>query len=353
MTCPYALNGRRRHILGEAALTAYIIRRILGLFPVLFGVTVIVFLLIRLIPGDPAVTMLGDRARLEDVERVRELLGLNDPLHIQFLKYIEQLLRGDLGQSIINRTDITFELAYRLPATIEMITGAMIIGVLVGVSVGVVSAVRRNSWFDILGMIGALLGVSMPIFWLALILIYALSVDAKILPPSGRIDATIYVPRRTGFILLDTLLIGDLSAFFNAMWHMIMPSFVLSTVIMPGLARITRASMLEVLRQDYVRTARAKGLAEKVVVVGHALKNALLPVVTVIGGWLAGLLGGAILTETVFSWPGMGLWAYRGIQGRDYPVVQGSVLVSATIYVFVNLAVDILYAYIDPRIHYN
>jgi len=334
-------------------LTAYIIRRILGLFPVLFGVTVIVFLLIRLIPGDPAITMLGDRASVEDIERVRELLGLNDPLHIQFLRYMGRLLQGDLGQSIINRTDITFELAYRLPATIEMITGAMIIGVLVGVSVGVVSAVRRNSWFDIVGMIGALLGVSMPIFWLALILIYALSVDAKILPPSGRIDAQIYVPRQTGFILLDTLLIGDLSAFFNALWHMILPSFVLSTVIMPGLARITRASMLEVLRQDYVRTARAKGLAEKVVVVGHALKNALLPVVTVIGGWLAGLLGGAILTETVFSWPGMGLWAYRGIQGRDYPVVQGSVLVSATIYVFVNLAVDILYAYIDPRIHYN
>jgi peptide/nickel transport system permease protein len=334
-------------------LTAYIIRRILGLFPVLFGVTVIVFLLIRLIPGDPAITMLGDRASVEDVERVRELLGLNDPLHVQFLKYMGRLLQGDLGQSIINRTDITFELAYRLPATIEMITGAMIIGVLVGVAVGVVSAVRRNSWFDILGMIGALVGVSMPIFWLALILIYALSVDAKILPPSGRIDAQIYVPRRSGFILLDTLLMGDLSAFFNALWHMIMPSFVLSTVIMPGLARITRASMLEVLRQDYVRTARAKGLAEKVVVVGHALKNALLPVITVIGGWLAGLLGGAILTETVFSWPGMGLWAYRGIQGRDYPVVQGSVLVSATIYVFVNLAVDILYAYIDPRIHYN
>jgi len=334
-------------------LTAYIVRRILGLFPVLFGVTVIVFLLIRLIPGDPAITMLGDRASVEAIERVREQLGLNDPLHVQFLKYMGQLLQGDLGQSIINRTDITFELAYRLPATIEMIAGALIIGVLAGVSIGVVSAIRRNSWFDVLGMIGALLGVSMPIFWLALILIYALSVDTNILPPSARIDAQIYVQRRTGFILLDTLLMGDFSAFVNALWHMIMPSFVLSTVIMPGLARITRASMLEVLRQDYVRTAWAKGLAEKTVVVRHALKNALLPIVTVIGGWLAGLLGGAILTETVFSWPGMGLWAYRGIQGRDYPVVQGSVLVSAAIYVFVNLAVDILYAFIDPRIRYD
>jgi peptide/nickel transport system permease protein len=317
------------------------------------GVTVIVFLLIRLIPGDPAITMLGDRASVEDIERVRELLGLNDPLHLQLLKYLGQVFQGDLGQSIINRTDITFELAYRLPATIEMISGAMIIGVLVGITVGVISAIRRNSWFDIVGMIGALVGVSMPIFWLALILIYALSVDTRILPPSARIDVQMYVPRRTGFILIDSLLIGDFTAFMNAIWHMIMPSFVLSTVIMPGLARITRASMLEVLRQDYVRTAWAKGLAERAVVIRHALKNALLPIVTVIGGWLAGLLGGAILTETVFSWPGMGLWAYRGIQGRDYPVVQGSVLVSATIYVFVNLAVDVLYAFIDPRIRYD
>jgi len=334
-------------------LTAYIIRRVLGLFPVLFGVTVIVFFLIRLIPGDPALVMLGDRAKAEDVERARELLGLNEPLHVQFLKYMGQLLQGDLGQSIINRTDITFELAYRLPATIEMITGSMIIGVLAGVSIGVISAIRRNSWFDILGMIGALLGVSMPIFWLALILIYALAVDNKILPPSGRIDVQMYVQRRTGFILLDTLLMGDLSAFFNAVWHMIMPSFVLSTVIMPGLARITRASMLEVLRQDYVRTAWAKGANERIVVVRHALKNALLPIITVIGGWLAGLLGGAILTETVFSWPGMGTWVYRAIQGRDYPIVQGSVLVSAIIYVFVNLVVDVLYAFIDPRIRYD
>jgi peptide/nickel transport system permease protein len=334
-------------------LTAYIIRRVLGLIPVLLGVTILVFSLIRMIPGDPAIVMLGDKASAESVERLREQLGLNEPLHIQFIKYMGNLLRGDLGQSIMNRTDITFDLAYRLPATIEMITGALAIGVTIGVTIGVVSAIRRNSWFDILGMIGALVGVSMPIFWLALILIYALAVNRKILPPSGRIDAQIYVARKTGFILADTLLMGDLSAFVNALWHMIMPSFVLSTVIMPGLARITRASMLEVLRQDYVRTAWAKGLAEKVVVARHALKNALLPVVTVIGGWLGGLLGGAILTETVFSWPGMGTWAYRSILSRDYPVVQGSVLVSAVIYVFVNLAVDILYAFIDPRIRYD
>jgi peptide/nickel transport system permease protein len=334
-------------------LTTYIIRRILGLIPVLLGITILVFFLIRLIPGDPALVMLGDKAKAEDVERLREQLGLNEPLLIQYFKYMAQLLRGDLGESIINRTDLTFELAYRLPATIEMITGALIIGVTVGITIGVISAIRRNSWFDIVGMIGALLGVSMPIFWLALILIYALAVNHKILPPSARLDAQIYVDRRTGFMLIDTLLMGDFAAFANALWHMIMPSAVLSTVIMPGLARITRASMLEVLQQDYVRTAWAKGLAQRAVVVRHALANALLPIITVVGGWLAGLMGGAILTETVFSWPGMGTWAYRAILARDYPVVQGTVLVSATIYVFVNLAVDVLYALIDPRIRYD
>jgi len=347
------LNGAGGPKEGVISLTRYIIRRIIGLIPVLLGITILVFFLIRLIPGDPALIMLGERARPDDVARVREQLGLNEPIHIQYFRYMGQLLRGDLGQSIINRTDVTFELAYRLPATIEMVTGALIFGSVVGITIGVISAVRRNSLFDIAGMIGALLGVSMPIFWLALILIYALAVNNKILPPSGRIDVQLYVDRRTGFILIDTLLMGDIGAFFNALWHMILPSFVLSTVIMPGLARITRASMLEVLRQDYVRTAWAKGVEERVIVVRHALKNALLPIITVLGGWLAGLLGGAILTETVFSWPGMGTWAYRAIMARDYPIVQGSVLISATIYVFVNLGVDILYAFVGPRIRYE
>jgi peptide/nickel transport system permease protein len=334
-------------------LTNYIIRRILGLIPVLLGVSFLVFFLIRLIPGDPVVVMLGERARLEEVERVREELGLNKPLHLQYFSFMGQLLRGNLGKSIINHTEVVDELRYRLPATVEMVTVALVIGALVGVSVGVVSAVKRNSIFDIVGMIGALLGVSMPIFWLALILIYALAVNHKILPPSGRINVEIFVDRRTGFMLVDTLLMGDIQASLNVIWHLILPAVVLSTVIMPPLARITRACMLDVLNQDYVRTARAKGLAERVVVIKHAMKNALLPVITIIGGQLGGLLGGAILTETIFSWPGMGTWAYQAILGRDYPIVQASVLVSATIYVFVNLAVDILYAVLDPRIRYT
>ena len=334
-------------------MTTYIIRRILGLFPVLFGITLLVFFLIRMIPGDPAVVMLGERARAEDVARVREQLGLNRPLHEQYFQFMGQLLHGNLGQSIIHRTDVTFDLRYRLPATMEMVLWSMILGVTIGVTVGVVSAVKRNSIFDVVGMIGALLGVSLPIFWLALILIYAFAVNSKILPPSGRLDVTIFIDRPTGFILLDTLLSGNISYFFDAVWHLILPASVLSTVIMPPLARITRACMLDVLHQDYVRTARAKGLVERVVVVKHALKNALLPVITVIGGQLGGLLGGAILTETIFSWPGMGTWTYQAILARDYPIVQASVLVSATIFVFVNLIVDILYAVLDPRIRYT
>ncbi len=334
-------------------MTTYIIRRILGLFPVLFGITLLVFFLIRMIPGDPAVVMLGEKARAEDVARVREQLGLNQPLYQQYFLFMGQLFHGDLGTSIIHKTKVTFDLRSRLPATIEMVFFAMLIGVSVGTSIGVISAVKRNSVFDIVGMIGALLGVSMPIFWLALILIYELAVNNKILPPSARLDASIILDRRTGFILLDTLLAGNFNAFKNAVWHLILPACVLSTVIMPPLVRITRACMLDVLNQDYVRTARSKGLKEQVVIVKHALRNALLPVVTVIGGQLGGLLGGAILTETIFSWPGMGTWTYQAILARDYPIVQASVLVSATIYVFVNLAVDLLYTVLDPRVRYS
>jgi peptide/nickel transport system permease protein len=306
-----------------------------------------------MIPGDPAIIMLGDRASATDVERVREQLGLNEPLYTQYFNFMGQLLRGDLGKSIIHKTDVTFDLRQRLPATIEMIIWAMLIGVSVGVTIGVISAVKRNTIFDIAGMIGALLGVSMPIFWLALILIYALAVNNKILPPSGRLDADIFIDRHTGFVLIDTLWAGNFSAFRNAIWHLILPAFVLSTVIMPPLVRITRACMLDVLNQDYVRTARAKGLLEHVVIIKHALKNALLPVITVVGGQLGGLLGGAILTETIFSWPGMGTWTYQAILARDYPIVQASVLVSATIYVFVNLAVDLLYSVLDRRVRYS
>lgn len=334
-------------------LGQYVLRRLLALIPVLLGVSILVFSLIRLIPGDPVTVMLGERARPEDIERVREEMGFNRPIPIQYLEWMSRVLRGNLGISIINRTPVMSELKQRLPATIEMVIAAMFIGVTVGIGVGILSALKRNSWLDILSMLGALVGVSMPIYWLALVLIYALAVNRPIFPPSARLDVELTVVRRTGFMLIDTLWMGDFQLFLNAVWHLILPSAVLSTTIMPILARLTRSTMLEVLRQDYVRTARAKGLHERVVIIRHALKNALLPVVTVVGLQLGGLLGGALLTETIFSWPGMGLWTYRAILSRDYPIVQGAVLVSATIYVFVNLIVDISYAYLDPRIRYQ
>ncbi|MEZ4727695.1 MAG: ABC transporter permease [Caldilineaceae bacterium] len=334
-------------------MTQFIVRRLLSLIPVMLGVSIVVFALIRMIPGDPVIIMLGERARPEDIERVREEMGFNRPIYIQYFEWMGRILRGDLGTSIINRTEVMDELKYRLSATVEMILVGMLIGLVIGIGIGILSALRRNSWLDLVATVGALLGVSMPIYWLALILVYALAVNRQIFPPSARLDVNLDVVRRTGFMLIDTLLMGDIRLFLNALWHLVLPSTVLSTVVMPILARLTRASMLEVMRQDYVRTADAKGLQRRVVIIRHALKNALLPIVTVIGLQLGGLLGGALLTETIFSWPGMGLWTYRAILSRDYPIVQGAVLVSATIYVVVNLVVDISYAYLDPRIRYS
>ena len=334
-------------------MAQFIVRRLLALIPVLIGVSLVVFFLIRMIPGDPVIVMLGERANVQDVARVRREMGFDRPIYIQYVEWMGRVLRGDLGKSIIGYTPVMDELKQRLPGTIEMVVLGMFIGVVVGVSIGIISAIKQNSWIDIGAMFAALIGVSMPIYWLALMLIYALAVNRKILPPSSRLDAELMVDVRTGFMLIDTLLMRDLKLFANAVWHLILPSVVLSTVIMPILARLTRSSMLEVICQDYVRTARAKGLTDHIVIIRHALKNALLPVVTVIGLQLGGLLGGALLTETIFSWPGMGLWTYRAILARDYPIVQGAVLVSATIYVFVNLFVDISYAYLDPRIRYR
>ncbi|HRJ42222.1 MAG: ABC transporter permease [Caldilineaceae bacterium] len=334
-------------------MAQYIARRLISLIPVLLGVSIVVFSLIRMIPGDPVIIMLGEKASVEAIEELREEMGFNRPIPVQYVEWMGRILRGDFGKSIINRTSVIVDLRTRLAATIEMVVAGMILGVIIGITIGIVSALRRNTWLDVVSTFGVLLGVSMPIYWLALILIYALAVNRQIFPPSARLDVALSVDRHTGFMLIDTLLAGDPKLFWNAVWHLILPSAVLSTVIMPILARLTRASMLEVLQQDYVRTARAKGLASRVVVIRHALKNALLPIVTVLGLQLGGLLGGAILTETIFSWPGMGLWTYRAIQSRDYPIVQGAVLVSATIYVVVNLLVDISYAYLDPRIRYS
>lgn len=328
----------------------YILRRLLSLIPTLVAISFLSFVFVRLIPGDPAVIMLGERARKEDVEKYKEQMGLNQPIVVQYVRYIDQVFKGNFGNSIVNRVSVTSQLAYRLPATIEAIFGALMLGTLIGVAMGILAAIRRNTILDTLASLFALTGVSMPVFWLALILIYLFGVNLKILPPGARVDANINITPVTGFYLIDSLLMGRPDYFLNVLKHLVLPSFVLSLTVMPQIMRLTRASMLEVMRTDYIRTARAKGLGPRPVLLKHALRNAMLPVVTVIGLQIGGLLGGAILTETAFSWTGMGSWFFNAISGRDYPVIQTAIMFNAFIFIGVTLLVDISYAMIDPRI---
>jgi peptide/nickel transport system permease protein len=319
------------------------------------GITLLVFIFLHLIPGDPATILLGERATPEQVAALRERLGLNEPLPLQYLAFLGQLLRFDLGKSIISGIPIAQEIQVRWPATFELSLAAMVVAVLVGIPAGVFAAVRKNSWLDNLATMGSLLGVSMPVYWLGLLLIYLFAVNLNWLPPSGRlsVDAGLGFEPITGFYLLDALLQGNLRAFQDALAHLILPAIAVGTIPLAIIARITRSAMLEVLSQDYIRTARAKGVLERWVIFKHALKNALLPVMTIIGLEFGTLLGGAILTETIFSWPGIGSWIYEGILARDYPVVQGGVIVVAVTFVFVNLLVDLSYAFLDPRIQYE
>jgi peptide/nickel transport system permease protein len=331
----------------------YIVRRLISMIPTLFGVSVVVFLFIHLIPGDPASAMLRENAPAEVAERIRESLGLNKPLYEQYAIYLGKVLRGDLGRSLVTNNPVTDDLANRLPATAELSILAMLIATLVGIPAGIISAVRRNSIIDTASMFLSLTGVSMPIFWLGLMAIYLFAVELHWVPSGTRIGPDVQLTRITNFYLVDAILTGNLSALGDLLHHLILPSIVLATVPMALLARMTRSSMLEALNQDYVRTAHAKGLRARVVIVRHALKNALLPIITVIGLQVGGLLSGAILTETIFGWPGVGRWVYDSIQLRDYPVVQGVTLTIALIFVFVNLLVDLSYAFVDPRIHYQ
>jgi peptide/nickel transport system permease protein len=331
-------------------MLTYLARRTLSLLPVLIGISVVVFLLLRLTPGDPATIMLGERATPEKVAVLREQLGLNRPLWEQYAEFLGKIVRGDLGRSIISNNSVADELGNRLPATVELVFFSMIWGLVIGIPMGVIAALKRNTFIDIASMVVALLGVSIPIFWLGLMMIYLFGVWLKWLPPSGQIDLTIPFQHGTNFYLIDAIASGNGEAVSSVLRHLIMPSLVLATVTVPILARLTRSAMLEVLNQDYIRTARSKGLAEHLVIIRHALRNALLPVVTVIGIQIGGLLGGAILTETIFSWPGMGLWMYQAILNRDYPIVQAGVLVAAAIFVLTNLLVDLSYGILDPRI---
>lgn len=331
----------------------YIIRRLAMLIPVLLGVSLITFSLIHLIPGDPARSMLGEKASQQQLELLREEMGLNDPFIVQYGRFLGHIAQGDLGTSIQKKEDIASQLMEKLPATMELAIFAMILAVIIGVLAGVVAAIKQYSWFDNLSMTGALFGVSLPIFWLGLMMIWLFSVKFNILPPSGRLTAGVELNSITNFYLLDSILTGNWTAFKDAFSHLLMPGVALATIPMAIIARMTRSSMLEVMRQDYIRTANAKGLKKGLVVFQHALKNAFLPVLTVIGLQFGLLMGGAVLTETIFSWPGVGRYVYLAVLGRDYPIVQSAILVIAVIFVLVNLLTDLLYKYIDPRIKYN
>jgi len=327
----------------------------LGLVPVLFGISLLVFLFLKLIPGDPAQAILGERGSPEQLQALREKLGLNRPLHVQYLTFLRNVLTGDLGVSAVSTIPVAEELKRRWPATFELALSATLVAVALGIPLGILAAVRRNSLLDTLSMSLSLLGVSIPVFWLGLLLVYLFAVNLHWLPTGGRLSTDLALDFRpiTGFLVLDGLLSLKPQVVLDALRHLLLPALTLGTIPLAILTRITRGAMLEVLSQDYVRTARAKGLSERQVILKHALKNALLPVVTIVGLQFGTLLGGAILTETIFSWPGIGSYIYEGILNRDYPVVQAGVLVVATAFVLVNLLVDLSYALLDPRIQYR
>ena len=334
-------------------MTSYIIRRLLSLIPTLLGVSIIVFLFLRMIPGDPALALAGEHATDANVERIREEFGLNKPLYEQYLTYMGKVLRGDLGRSVFNKRYVTDELRARFPATLELSVCALIVAMIVGLPAGIISATKRNSIFDNAAMVGSLLGISMPIFWLGLMLNWFFAVRLGWLPSVTRLDSSIELHRITNLIIVDSLLTGNAEALLNGIKHLILPSVALGTIPMAIIARMTRSAMLEVLEQDYVRTARAKGLAERVVTFKHALKNAMLPVITILGLQVGLLLSGAVLTETIFAWPGIGRWLYLSILARDYPIVQGMALFITFLFLMVNLLVDLSYALVDPRIRYG
>jgi ABC-type dipeptide/oligopeptide/nickel transport system permease component len=328
----------------------YVLRRLALLVPTLLGMSLLTFSLIHLVPGDPATVMLGERATPEAVAALRTELGLDRPLWVQYGRFLAGLATGDLGRSLKTREKIGIEMADRFPATFELALAAILFAAVLGVFAGIVAARWRRSFFDVFVMAGSLAGVSMPIFWLGLLVLLLFSAQLGWLPLGGRIGSAFAVPRLTGFLLVDTLAAGDVRAFVDVCRHLVLPAFVLGTIPLAVIARMTRAAVLDVLTQDYVRTAWAKGLSEARVLLVHVLRNALIPTITVIGLQFGYLLGGAIITETIFSWPGVGRWLVLAVSARDFRAVQGGVLLLATVFVLVNLVVDLLYAVIDPRV---
>ena len=337
-----------------AAVLSLLLKKLATLLPTLLGVTLVAFALIRLIPGDPIEIMVGER-RLDPAAHaaLMKQLGLDQPLPVQYLRYVGQLLKGDLGNSLVTREPVAAQFRVLFPATIELAGTALLLALVLGLALGIAAALKRGSFFDQAVMTVATVGNSMPVFWWGLILIMFFSVGLQWTPVSGRVGIEFDVPFVTGFMLIDSALANlngeEPGAFVSALLHLVLPAVVLGTIPMAVIARMTRSSMLEVLREDYMRTARAKGLSPARVVLVHGLRNALIPVVTVLGLQVGSLLGGAVLTETIFSWPGIGKWLIDAIGRRDYPVVQAGILISALIFIAVNLVVDLLYGVLNPR----
>ncbi|MGH7834025.1 MAG: ABC transporter permease [Candidatus Binatia bacterium] len=325
-------------------------RRFIGAIPVLFGISFLVFLLMHLAPGDPISLLLGDDATQEEIERTRREWGLDKPILIQYAEFISRAVRGDFGRSLKFGEPVVKLVLERLPATIELALASLFVALIISIPIGVYSAIKHDSIFDHAGMSLALIGVSLPNFWLGIMLIYFLGGQLNLLPVAGRIDYGIQVQPITRLYLVDSLLTGNLPAFWSAFKHILMPAVTLGTSLAAIVTRITRSSILEVMRQDYITTARAKGLSEQSVIWRHILRNAMITIVTILGLQLGALLNGSVITETVFSYPGIGDLLIQAISLRDYKLAQGLILFFAVMYFTVNLLVDVLYTFVDPRI---
>jgi peptide/nickel transport system permease protein len=328
----------------------FVVRRLLLLVPILIGLSILVFAWIHALPGSPAESLLGEHATPEAVAQIRHQYGLDKPIYVQYWDYLQTLGAGDFGTSIATTRPVTYELEHRFPATIELALSAMVLAIAFGIPLGFFAAKKYGSWFDRSSLVVSLIGISIPIFFLGLILKYIFAVRLHWLPSVGREDVLAVRPHPTNFYLLDAVLNGDPGALWDTIKHLILPAIALATIPLAIVARITRASVLDVQNEDYVRTARAKGLRPRTVDRRHVMRNALLPVSTIVGLQIGLLLSGAVLTETVFAWPGVGSWLKDAIFNRDYPVLQGGILFLAVVFVVVNLLVDISYGIINPRI---
>jgi peptide/nickel transport system permease protein len=328
----------------------FVVRRLLLLVPILLGLSLLVFLWIRALPAGPAQSLLGERATPETIRQIEEQYGLNEPIHIQYWSYLKTVGRGDLGTTIRTRRPVTDELKERFPATIELTIAALLFATLLGIPLGFVAAKRYGTWVDHSSLVVSLIGISIPIFFLAILLKYIFAVKLGLLPTVGRISVLIDIDHPTNFYLLDALIAGDLGAFWDVTKHLMLPAIALGSIPLAITARITRAAVLDVQNEDYIRTARAKGLAPRIVDERHIFRNALLPIMTIIGLQTGLLLSGAVLTETVFAFPGMGTWLVEAIRQRDFPILQGGILFVSFVFVLINLIVDISYALVNPKI---